>query len=111
MARIGQLDQRITLQSFSNVADGGGGFTKTWVDLPSAPTVWAHVKASSAREQFTEGRDTASAQVVFTIRNRSDFDEKARIVWGGDNYNIRQINKEGARAMYLEVVAERGVSN
>lgn len=111
MGSIGKMDQRITLQSFSSVSDGGGGFTKAWADLPSAPTVWADARPATGREQYTEGRDVATAMTVFLIRNRSDVNEECRVVWGGENYNIRDIKRAGGREMYLEIVAERGVSN
>ena len=106
----GKLDQRITLQAFAEVSDGGGGVTKTWADLATTPTVWANVTAGSGREAFLEDRTTATAMVMFTIRNRSDLDERGRIVWGGENFNIREIKREGTRAMYLRIMAERGVA-
>lgn len=111
MARIGALDERVTLQAYTQVADGGGGFTKTWANLASVPTVWAHVKPASGREALEDGRTNAESLNVFTIRNRSDIDEKTRIVWRGDNYNIRQIKRASRREMYLEIVAEFGAAN
>ena len=108
MAKPGKLDQRITFQEYSTTSDGGGGTVKTWADLASTPTVWAHVKANSGGERFEEDRTNATATATFWVRNRSDVTEKDRIVWRGQQYNIRNVMHEGARAMYLKIVAERG---
>ena len=111
MARPGKLDQRITLQAYAEVSDGGGGSTKTWADLPSVPNVWAMVRTAPGDERFEDGRVNADAVSEFTIRNRSDIDERCRISWGGEYYNIRSIMREGTRALYVKIRAERGVSN
>jgi len=111
MVRPGQLDQRIAIQDFTLAADGGGGLTKAWADLATDPDVWASVKAGGGGESTTEDRTNATAMTTFVIRNRSDIDERMRIVWEGLDYNIRHVMREGSRAMYLTILAERGVSN
>lgn len=111
MARAGDLDQRITFQSFTTTPNGMGGEVKAWANIASVPTVWAGVVAGSGGEGFEEGRTNATATTTFTIRNRSDVSEVNRIVWRGENYNVRQVKRMGSRALYAEIVAERGVSD
>jgi len=106
---IGKLDQRITLQSKTLTPDGGGGSTEAWGNLAADPTVWAAVKPMTGSEIMREGGDVAVAMYRFIIRNRSDLDERFRIVWEGSSYNIRQVQREGGRALYLTIIAERGV--
>lgn len=106
----GQMDQRITLQRFSETPDGAGGYTAQWADFPADARVWASVKAKSGRESLTEGRTSATFVVVFTIYNRSDLSELDRIVWNGENYNIRGILRMGGRDVRLSIEAERGVA-
>ena len=108
MARPGKLDQRITIQSASESTGSMGDVSKTWGTLA---TVWAAVVHATGREALADDRTTATAQTKFTIRNRSDVTEAMRIVWGGDTYNIRSVNRAGARRMYLDIIAERGVGN
>ncbi len=108
MVKAGQLDQRITLQSYTLADDGAGGNVKTWADLSSTPNVWARVEARGGREAFSSDRIEATGRYVFTIRNRTDIDERMRVVWGGENYNLRAIFREGSRAMYVKMEAERG---
>ena len=75
------------------------------------PTVWAHVKAGGGSESFDSDRTNATSMTTFVIRNRSDIDERMRVLWDGAYYNVRQVQREGSRALYLTLIAERGVSN
>lgn len=108
MSRPGKLDQRITLQSYTEVADGGGGSTKTWADFAATPTMWAQVTPKAGTEALDADRTNATATYEFTIRNRQDVDERHRIIWRDEAYNIRSVLRPGGRAMYLVIVAERG---
>lgn len=109
--QIGKLDQRITLQRFTETPDGIGGVTRTWAILASVPTVWAHVQPRLGREGLEQGRMNASLMATFTIRYRSDITELDRIVWRGETWNIRRIMRTTQRAQFLEVDAERGVAS
>lgn len=105
---IGKLDQRITFQARTEASDGAGGTTSTWGDFDTVPTVWAAVRPLTGGETVADGSFNASGMWEFTIRNRSDVSEKDRIQWQSENYNIRQVNRQGGREMYLVIVAERG---
>jgi SPP1 family predicted phage head-tail adaptor len=109
--RPGKLDQRITIQEYSEVSDGAGGLQRAWADLSSAPSVWAHVVSAAGTERFEEDRTSATSGAVFTIRNRTDLNERMRIEWAGRFYNIRQLKPISSRAMYLKIVAESGAAS
>lgn len=104
---IGKLDQRITLQAQTATPDGIGGVTQGWVTIG---TVWARAGAVRASEAMAEGRMNAEAQVRFTIRARGDLTERHRIIWRGVAYNIRGIPLPQTRALYMDVIADRGVA-
>lgn len=106
----GAMDQRITLQRRTETADGFGGVTRTWGNLLANAAVWAAVKARAGRESMDEGRMNATHVVTFTIYNRTDVDETCRIVWQNETYNIRNVRREGDRALRLMIEAERGVA-
>jgi hypothetical protein len=57
---------------------------------------------------MVNGRMTAVLPVTFTIYNRTDIDERCRIMWRGEAYNILSIFREGARALHLQIDAQRG---
>lgn len=104
------FDQQITLQAQTATPDGAGGSVVGWANFATDATVWAAVRALAGNEQFSEDRTTATAKVLFTIRNRDDVTEKDRIVFEGLAYNIRTVMKDGPRKMYLKIEAERGVA-
>ena len=106
-----RMDQRITLQTPTLTPDGAGGQTSAWGDVPSVPVVWAHVQPLRGNERLDEDRPNARGMYVFTIRNRTDLDERCRIVWRGEQYNIRSILREGVRTLYLKIEAERGAAD
>jgi SPP1 family predicted phage head-tail adaptor len=103
----GELDQRIKISREALTTDAGGGQT---VALSVLTTVWAKVIAKSTRERETSDRLDASGLYTFIIRYRADIRENDRITWGGNDYNVRGIPREGGRKLYLEIDAERGVA-
>ena len=102
----GELDQRVTIQSPTNMPDGRGGVVSGWEDVA---TVWAHVRPKSGRERSNADRVEASANYLIVIRWRA-IDPSWRIVWNGIPFNIRFPADYGRRALYLELDAERGVA-
>lgn len=107
---IGQMDQRITLQRVTLTADGIGGTTRTWANLAHNASVWAAVTARPGREVMVGGRLTAQMPVTFKVHNRDDITEVDRIVWNGENYQIRNILRMGGRKLFVELDAERGAN-
>lgn len=93
--RSGDLDRRITLQSFETVSDGAGGSTTTWVDLA---TVWASVQQQSGREYFALGTTQTEVKRVFRLRWRNDITTLQRVVYDGQNHNIDEVKELGRRA-------------
>ena len=108
MFRAGELDQLITVKREVRTSDGMGGDTVSVKTVVS--NLWAHVRPRSGKEMGAQGGVDASAVYLFVIRNRSDLKESDRLVWEDQTYNIRSILRRGARSMYLEIDAERGVT-
>jgi head-tail adaptor len=104
----GKLDQFITIERRATATDGMGGFIDAWA---THCEVWANVKAKAGREGLSEGRTNAVYVVNFTIYNIADLSELDRIVWNEETYNIRNIMREGNRALHVKIEAERGVAS
>ena len=105
---IGKMDQQITLQRLTATPDGIGGTVRAWADFDANATVWAKVTPRLGREAMVNGRMTAVLPVTFEIYNRSDVDERDRIIWQGEAYNILSLMREGSRAQHLAIDAQRG---
>ncbi len=105
--RPGEMDQRVDLQAEERTPDGQGGFTAAWVSQGSA---WAHVRPLRGSEREHGDRIQAEGGYMVVIRYRADINETWRIVWNGRNMNIRFLQDEGPRALYLPMEVERGVA-
>lgn len=107
----GRMDQRITLERNTPVENGLGGRTDAWAPLAAQPNVWAAVLPLRGREMVEGGQVVATSAYLFTIRSRQDLTEADRIVWNSAPYNIRRIERRGARALYMVIEADRGVAD
>lgn len=111
VTKPGKMNERITLQAYSEAPDGGGGTTEAWANIAMTPTVWAEVIAKAGREGMVSDRITATMTTLFRIRNRSDLDETMRISWRGSFFNIAGIRREGHKGQYLTIEAVRGAAS
>lgn len=106
--RPGELDQLITIKREVLTSDGLGGQNVALVDLVVG--LWAKVKPMSGSEAEKFDKLNASMLNTFVVRYRDDVREDDRIIWGGEQYNIRSIAKAGSRELYTVITAERGVA-
>lgn len=106
--RPGKLDQRIEFFELVKTDDGYGGSNTAPQSVGEA---WAEVRPMSVREREEFQRVNAEAGYVFVVRNRQDLKESYYLEWDGVPYNIRGLKQKSKRALYLEIVAERGVAN
>lgn len=110
MSKLSGLDQRITFQRITETSDGIGGTIEAWASIATSPTVWAKVTPRIGKEAMAEGRMNATAMATFTIRYREDITELDRIQWRGEAWNIRRVMRKTQRELYIEIDAERGVT-
>ena len=103
--RAGDLDRRITIEQSTDTADSFGTPVPGWSELD---VVWAKVRRRFGRE-FLEGGVQAEADIVFTIRYRSDVTHAMRVVYDADNYDIVSIIEVG-RQEGLEIAAKAHVN-
>jgi SPP1 family predicted phage head-tail adaptor len=100
---IGDLNQRITIQSQTRTADGMGGWTETWATLA---TVWAAVWPVSAREILKAGQTSMEITHRIKIRYRAGVDPSYRILFGTRYFSIMSIINVGERGEWLELLCK-----
>lgn len=108
--RIGELDERVTLQKEEGVPDGQGGTEKEWVDQGER---WAHVRPLRGNEREHSDALQAEGGYLVVIRNDGvarDVSEAWRVKWRGKAMNIRFVQDAGPRDLYLPMETERGVA-
>jgi len=102
--QAGQLDRRITIQTFSETTDTFGQQVKTYSTLAS---VWANVKEKGGASlgEKEEGDMLASTKrVEFIIRYRTDVNAEMRVSYNSNIYKIQSILNADARKAYLKLV-------
>ena len=106
--RLGELDQRIDIKREILVDDGLGGQDVRLENI--ATCISAHSRNLSGKEAERYDKLNATSLNMFVVRYRDDLREDDRIKWGDVQYNIRHIPSNGARQLYTEILAERGVA-
>ena len=103
----GDLRQPITFQTRAAGQDALGSATGAWVD---SFTVWGKALPINGREFFASGQMQASVDVRFVVRYRTDINERMRIMWRNEPYEIVSppIDTDGAREQ-LEIMAVNGI--
>ena len=99
--QAGQLDRRITIQTFSETTDNFGQEVKSFSTLDS---VWANVVERVGREGEDGEMIAATKKVEFIIRYRTDVDEEMRILYNSNTYKIQAIQSADARKAFLKIV-------
>lgn len=105
--RTGELDREVTFIK-ENVSRGTSNQDKinSWELIDEYPTVWARKTELKGNEIVIGDQLKYVQKTVFTIRFRSDLDEKNRVVFGNKVYEIVSITEAGEqRRTFLDVVA------
>ncbi len=102
---IGALRHRITIQQSVRVADGGGGFSQTWQDVPDTPTVYAAIEQLSGGEKAQLSQLGTAITHRITLRYRSDLTAAMRIVKDDMIYKIISLQDRAGQGRRLEVLA------
>lgn len=99
---LGRMNQRIVIQSVTETRSTSGAVTETWATFA---TVWAGVKFQSGSENQLIERQTAKTTIQFTIRYRTDINEKMRISFDSKIYDILSIDPEPEK-QFIFITAE-----
>ena len=105
---IGQMRNKVVLQSMSPSTDYGGGQSISW---GTATTVWAKVENLSGTENSFGDQIEDRSNYRFTIRYYSALTPKYRISYNSKTFNIQHIASlmEG-KERYQVIQAEEGVA-
>ena len=112
MLNAGRLDQRITLQQRVDAINEFGENQPTWtnVDVTGDGAIWAGADPKRGREYFAAAQQQAEGPCMFRIRWRTNVNERMRVLWRGEAYEIAAppVDPFGARDT-LELYCVRGI--
>lgn len=81
----GKLNNRITIQTYTDTKDSKGQKIKVWSD---AFTIWAEVVSSTSREFYNAQKNNSETEIVFKVRYRTGITTLKRIKYNGVYYEI-----------------------
>ena len=99
--QAGQLDRRITIQSYTTTTDDFGEVVKSFTTLAE---VWAKVEEKRGNEGEDGNQLVATKRVEFLIRYRSDINEQMRIQYNNETYKIEAILNADSRKAFQKIV-------
>lgn len=100
--RVGRLKAKVTIQSATEAPDAYGDPVQTWGNF--AANRWAEVDPQKGVEQFLRQRTISEDTVLFRLRYIIGVKPKMKLVYGGDDYDIRSVInvKNADRELLLE---------
>jgi len=101
------LNRKVELQELVTTPTDTGGFTQSWVKVAD---LWAKIKNTSGSELLHADQLGETAFSNFTVRYRANIDEVMRLVYRGNEYQIRHIDNIEEADLWLVIKGERGVS-
>lgn len=102
----GQLDRRVTFQSFVMIEDDMGGVVQGWEDRF---TIWAHIRYLRGSEAVMQARLASKAPVIITVRSSTasrTITSEWRAVIGGVVFDLKEDPRPSEDRTWLETLAE-----
>ena len=90
-----RLDQKIAIQTLTISNDGMGASSETYATVSGAPT-WAEYIPLKGLERIEAGRVSEKEQFKLKIRRYSAITKTHKVLYGGKNYEIVDI-EDGKR--------------
>lgn len=84
--RAGDLRDRITVRRLQDVADGSGGFDRSWADVIT--NLSANVISQNGRESVISYVLQGISYFEVTVRYRTDIQVSDQIKWRGHELNV-----------------------
>lgn len=98
---IGQLDERVDIYTYTTSPNGYGEAVRTYTSLISC---WAKVTVESGSESRQAEQELATRNVKFIVRYYPGINEKCRVTYDSENYDITNVTPIG-RNNYLQLTA------
>jgi SPP1 family predicted phage head-tail adaptor len=99
---VSQMNKRVTIQTETQISDGQGGQTASWV---SGATVWAKIEPVKAWERMQAMQLQAPVTHKIIIRYRSDVTSRSRFLYGSRVLDIVEVINPMEANQFLEIKA------
>lgn len=104
--KAGDLNRQIVIQARDSGTDDAGQPLQTWTALA---TVWANIAGATGMGAIKSSVGGVEVNAYsFRIRYRTDVDAAERVVFGGQNYDVKQVRHDLAGKVWTDLVCEVG---
>jgi SPP1 family predicted phage head-tail adaptor len=104
--KAGALNRQIEIQSRDSGTDEAGQPVQTWATLA---TVWANVAGATGMGSIKAGVGGVEINAYsFRIRYRTDVDAAERVVFNGQNFDVKSVRHDHAGKVWTDLVCEVG---
>lgn len=106
----GKLNRRVTIQQRTAGQDASGQPMLTWTDVA---TVWANIAGDTGLGSIRASGDLPAPvkRYSFRIRFREGLDEGMRVVYGGQNFDVKTVRMDYAGREWTDLVCELGAND
>lgn len=105
------FDQRVTFQRKIEAPQDANSGALPPNDWTHVATCWACINATKSNERYLAEQIEAQNDYTVIIRWRDDIDANMRIVWKGQNWDIRNIPDQQRRGRLLYLTVQEGINN
>jgi SPP1 family predicted phage head-tail adaptor len=99
---IGKLNKLVTVQTYSNLSDGMGGFTTTWAD---DGTIWCDIIPISGSQRLQYGDLNTDISHRITARYNANLNTEKRLSFQSRNFTLKVVLNKGEDNTFMEFLA------
>ena len=94
--RIGSMGEQLEVQAVTETANAYGEMAKSWATVA---TLFCKVEYTTTgqNEEYAEATVREYRPVIFTVRYRTTYNAKNRILYGSEVYDIENVEHEGRK--------------
>jgi SPP1 family predicted phage head-tail adaptor len=101
-SNIGKLNKLATIQTYTNVSDGMGGFTTTWAN---DGTIWCDIMPLSGAQRLEYGNLNTDISHKITARYNASLTPEKRLTYSGRTFTLRVAINKGEDSDFMELLA------
>ena len=107
--QAGALNRQIVIQSRDSGTDDAGQPVQTWTTLA---TVWANILGATGAGAIRAGLEGIEVNgYSFRIRYNTSVDAAERVLFGGQNYDVKSVRHDHAGRVWTDLACEVGGSD
>lgn len=105
----GSLNRKITIQQRTHAQDAAGQPIETWIDV-AKPWAWVKTQTGMGSLRNDQAGSVSISLVAYSFRiwYRPSITDDMRVVYGGMNFDIKQVRHDLAGHEWTDIVAEQG---